>query len=81
LSPLLAPADNAAMEADPSKADLPKRKRRRFQFRLRTLLIVVTLLAGICAYVEREAKMTSGDGGKSLTLPSSPLLIGQFADR
>jgi hypothetical protein len=25
--------------------------RRRFQFRLRTLMIVVTLLAGVCAYV------------------------------
>jgi hypothetical protein len=34
-------ADNAAMETEPSKADSPKRKRRRFQFRLRTLLIGV----------------------------------------
>jgi hypothetical protein len=32
-------ADNAAMEAEPPKADLPHRKRRCFQFRLRTLLI------------------------------------------
>jgi hypothetical protein len=29
--------------------------RRRFQFRLRTLLIVVTLLAVVCAYVTHEA--------------------------
>jgi hypothetical protein len=40
-----APADNAAMEAEPSKAEPPKRKRRWFQFSLRTLMIVVTLLA------------------------------------
>jgi uncharacterized membrane protein len=33
------------MDAEPPKADLPKGKRRWFQFSLRTLLIVVTLLA------------------------------------
>ena len=37
--------DNAAMEAEPSKPDQPS-PRRRFQFRLRTLMIVVTLLRG-----------------------------------
>jgi hypothetical protein len=31
--------------------------RRRFQFRLRTLLIVVTLLAVVCGYVAHEAKI------------------------
>jgi hypothetical protein len=36
-----------AMEAEPTKADQPSR-RRRFQFRLRTLLIAVTLLAVAC---------------------------------
>jgi hypothetical protein len=45
---LPAPTDNAATEAEPNKAEPPKRKRRRFQFRLRTLLIVVTLLAACC---------------------------------
>jgi hypothetical protein len=45
------------MEAEPSKAEPPKRKRRRFQFRLRTLMIVVTLLAGVCGYVAHEAKI------------------------
>jgi hypothetical protein len=35
---LPAVGDNAAMEAEPPKADTPKRKRRRFQFHLRTLL-------------------------------------------
>ena len=37
--------DNAAMQTEPSKADPPKRKRRWFQFSLRTLMIGVTLLA------------------------------------
>jgi hypothetical protein len=57
LPPLPAPADNAAMEAEPSKADPPKRKRRWFQFSLRTLLIGVTLLAVVCGYVGWEAKI------------------------
>jgi hypothetical protein len=35
------PADNAAMESEPPKVDPPKRKRRWFQFSLRSLLIVV----------------------------------------
>jgi Leucine-rich repeat (LRR) protein len=38
--------DNAAMEAEPPKADRPKRKRRWFQFSLRSLLLL-TLLVGI----------------------------------
>jgi hypothetical protein len=35
------------METEPPIADQPKRK-RRFQFRLRTLLIVVTVVAFAC---------------------------------
>jgi hypothetical protein len=35
----------------------PKRKRRWFQFRLRTLMIGVTLLAGACGYVGWQAKI------------------------
>ena len=31
------------MQTELAKADPPKRKRRRFQFRLRTLMICVTL--------------------------------------
>ena len=46
LPPLLTPTDNAPMDADP-----PKRKRRWFQFSLRTLLIGVTLLAVLSAAV------------------------------
>jgi Leucine-rich repeat (LRR) protein len=41
---LHAVADNAAMQTEPSKADTPKRKRRWFQFSLRTMMVVVTLL-------------------------------------
>jgi hypothetical protein len=40
----LAVEDNAAMQTEPTKADPPKRKRRWFQFSLRTLMIGVTLL-------------------------------------
>ena len=56
---LPAAADNAAMQSEPSKVEPPKRKRRRYQFRLRTLMIVVTLLvlaaAGWCANQARRA--------------------------
>jgi hypothetical protein len=47
----LAENDNAAMEAEPPKADLPKRKCRRFQFRLRTLLLFVMICAIPCAWL------------------------------
>jgi hypothetical protein len=33
------------MQTDPPKADSPKRQRRWFRFSLRSLMIVVTLLA------------------------------------
>jgi hypothetical protein len=48
--------DNAAMQVEPSKATPPKRKRRWFQFSLRTLMIGVTLLAVPCAYLGWQAK-------------------------
>ena len=44
------------MEAEPPKAEPPKRKRRWFQFSLRTLLIVVALLAAMCAYLVHEVR-------------------------
>jgi hypothetical protein len=47
-NPLLRPpsvGDNAAMQTDLPKAEPPNRKRRWFQFSLRTLLIGVTLVA------------------------------------
>jgi hypothetical protein len=41
--------DNAAMETEPPNAEPPKRTRRWFQFSLRSLLIVVTVAALVCA--------------------------------
>ncbi len=41
------------MEAEPIKSKPPKRKRRWFQFSLRTMLIGVTLIALACGYIER----------------------------
>src|ERR1700682_1572334 len=38
------------------KADPPKRKRRWFQFSLRSLLLVVTLLAILCGYVGQQVE-------------------------
>jgi hypothetical protein len=46
---LPAVGDNAAMQAEPPKAEPPKRKRRWFQFSLRTLMIVVAIVAVQCA--------------------------------
>jgi hypothetical protein len=48
---VVAATNNAAM------IDPPKRNRRRFQFRLRTLMIVVTLLAVPLGYVGWSAKI------------------------
>ena len=45
------------MEAEPSKAEPPTRKRRWFQFRLRTLLIGVTLVAMRCWAVVNRQKL------------------------
>jgi hypothetical protein len=45
------------METEPPKADPPKRKRRWFQFSLRSLMIGVTLLAVPLGYVGWQAKI------------------------
>ena len=45
------------MQTEPSKADPPKRKRRWFQFSLRTLLIGVTLLAVACWGIVDRARL------------------------
>jgi Tfp pilus assembly protein FimT len=37
------------MEAEPPKAAPPNRKRRRFQFRLRTLMLIAAIVAVQCA--------------------------------
>jgi hypothetical protein len=44
------------MPTEPSNAEPPKRQ-RRFQFRLRTLLIVVTLLCVVGGYVASQARI------------------------
>src|SRR5690348_7897587 len=58
LPPLPSPNDNAAMEAEPPVPAPPKPNRRRFQFRLRTLMIGITLFALIpCGYIGWQAKI------------------------
>jgi hypothetical protein len=37
------------MQTEPIKADPPKRKRRWFQFSLRTVIVVVTIVSVQCA--------------------------------
>jgi hypothetical protein len=44
-------ADNAAMESEPTTADPPKRKRRWFQFSLRTLLLFTLICAVAASWV------------------------------
>jgi hypothetical protein len=54
LLPLPAVGDNAAMQTEPPKADPPRRKRRWFQFSLRTLMIVVVIVAIPCVWLGRK---------------------------
>jgi hypothetical protein len=51
---LSAAGDNAAMQTEPPKADPPKRKRRWFQFSLRSLLIFTLICAIASAWLGRE---------------------------
>jgi Leucine Rich repeat len=51
---LPAVGDNAAMEEEAPKSDPPKRKRRWFQFSLRTLMIFVVIVAIPCAWLGRK---------------------------
>jgi hypothetical protein len=46
--------------------------RRRFQFRLRTLMIGVTLLAVVCGYVGRQAEIVRN----RRELASRPFVVG-----
>jgi hypothetical protein len=45
------------MQTEPPIADPPKRKRRWFQFRLRTLMVVVTIMAAGCAWIAHEGRI------------------------
>jgi hypothetical protein len=49
--------DNAAMQTEPPNAAPPKRKRRWYQFTLRSLMIVVTATAAACAWVAHEGRV------------------------
>ena len=51
------------MRTEPTKAEPPKRKLHRFQFRLRTLIIVVTLLALPCALRRMAGEDRAGAKG------------------
>ncbi len=91
---LPASGDNAAMQTEPSKAEPPKRKRRWLQFSLRTLMIVVTLLAVPCAYVgwqtriviDRKAVLSSRVTAsfiphtRTTIKPSAPMLASTHAE-
>jgi hypothetical protein len=66
------------METEPLKADLPKRKRRWYQFSLRSLFIGVTLLAVPLGYVAWQAKIVNER--KALLSSGRLSLVGQVAD-
>src|ERR1700694_4735083 len=59
---LLLPAvgDNAAMEAEPHKAVPPKRKRRWFQFSLRSLLIFTVIAAVALGWLGKKIEQKRG---------------------
>ena len=54
LLPPPAVGDNAAMQAESPKAEPPKRKRRWFQFSLRTFLIFTAIVAVGCGWIGRR---------------------------
>jgi hypothetical protein len=65
------------MEAEPPKAEPPKRERRHFQFRLRTLLIAVTVLCvwlGI-SRVSHFSMIATDVAKMKVTLDSTPNVI------
>ena len=55
LPPLAATADNVTMQAELPNAAATKPRRRLFQFSLRSLLVVVTLLCAAMAIVSSDA--------------------------
>jgi hypothetical protein len=60
--------DNAAMQAERPKADSPKRKRHRFQFSLRTLLIFTMVCAVACGWLGKriEQKRKEREGREAI---------------
>jgi hypothetical protein len=64
------------MEAEPPKADLPKRKRRWYQFSLRTLLVVTVILALVLGWLGKKIEQDRNereiiDGILQQVFPSS----------
>ena len=51
---LPAAMDNSAMQSEPTKAEPPKRKRRWYQFSLRSLMIFTLIVAIPCAWLGRK---------------------------
>jgi hypothetical protein len=68
------------LEAEPTNADAPKRKRRWFQFSLRTLLVGVTLLAAACGYVGWQAKIVRQRQTMLFRNPRFGMMSEQVAD-
>jgi hypothetical protein len=79
------------MQTDPPKAEPPKRKRRWFQFSLRTLLIFTMVVAVACGWVGWQAKIVrerlhvlhrveTVDNGM-VSGKSAPLLRGILGDQ
>jgi hypothetical protein len=81
-NPLLRPpafGDNAAMETEPPTADPPKRKRRWFQFSLRTLMIFTMVVAAACGWVGWQAKIVR-DRKSELNRTVNMRLVGIDSD-
>ena len=70
-------ADNAAMDAEPIKSEPPKRKRRWYQFSLRTVLIFTVVVAVACALVGRriERKRRERDTIEAITSAGGTVLF------
>jgi hypothetical protein len=66
---LPAVGDNAAMEAEPPKADPPKRKRRWLQFSLRTLMMFTLICAVAAGWLGKrmEQKRSERDAAEAIT--------------
>ena len=77
---LTAVGDNGPMEDEPSRADPPKRKRRPFQFSLRTLMIFTMVVAVACGWVGWQAKIVR-DRKVELNRTVNMRLIGIDSDQ
>jgi hypothetical protein len=69
------------MEAEPPKVDPPKRKRRWFQFSLRSLLIGVTLLAVFSGWQAHVAASRKAVAATYRTRGASLMSIPKYDDR